>query len=257
MKNRVGLFLVVAACAGTSAHAGILYTVRVDDNMLRSFDTQSLTFTDIGQLGVGFDFGDLAYDHSTSTMYMVQGFAGTGLYTVNLTEGDATLVGAHGFTDMFGIAYHSGRDELYGSRSTTGFGVYTLDRGNGSASFVGDPGVGLDAITYDPVRDRLVGAYAGPGDIYEIDPDTGGSTLLFDGDFFDNCGMAYDPDTDLYWLIDWSGNMYTINPDEGDRTLVLSGLGAHDGLASTTPIPAPGALALLGLACGIRRRRRD
>jgi hypothetical protein len=133
---------------------------------------------------------------------------------------------------MFGLAYDPTTDRLYSGRSTRGRGFYYLDREDGSATAVGgDPGINLDGLNYDSNRDQLVGGYAGPGDLYSIDRESGSATLLYDGDFFNNAGMAYDPDTDLHWMIDWSGNLYTFDPSKAYmRTTVMTGLGAHDGL---------------------------
>ncbi len=155
---------------------------------------------------------------------------------------------------MFGLAYDPTTDKLYSSRSTTGRGFYWLDRSNGSANFIGNPGVNLDGLAYDSFRDMIVGALAGPGDLYDIDRSNGNATLLYDGAFFNNCGLAYDPETDLFWMIDWSGNLYTFDPNAGyGRTQVLGGLGAHDGLEF---IPEPGTLLLLALGSLSLIRRR-
>ncbi len=261
MNNRrslAGVLALAIACGISASALGDLYTVRIEDGMLRKLDTTNLTFQDIGILGVPFDFGGLSYDPVSQQMYMVQGFDGTGLYTVDLNNGAASFVGTHGFDEMFSLAYDPTSDTMYSGLSTADTGFYDMDLGNGQANFVGDPGFNIDGMTYDPVRGNIVGALAGPGDLYEFNPNTGQGNLLHDGDFFDNGGLSYDADTDLLWFIDWSGDLYTFDPDNGyQRTLVMSGLGAHDGLASTV-IPAPGALALLGLGAlaGGRRRRR-
>ncbi len=221
--------------AAGSAAAGTLYTVRTSDRMLRSFDTQSLVFTDIGPLGVGFDFGDLGWDPGSQKMYLVQGFAGTGLYTVNLSTGAATLVGSHGSVDMFSLVYDPGSGKMYCGESTRNTRFFEINLSNAVITQIGNPGISMDAMTYDPVRNMIVAAYAGPGDLYSINPANGSATLLYDGAFFNNCGMAFDADTQLYWLIDWSGNLYSYDPANGyARTLVRSGLGSHDGLAAVT-----------------------
>jgi len=238
----------------TTADAGYLYTIRTSDDMLRVLDTETLQFTNIGPIGVPFDFGGLAWDSTNQTMYMVTGFADTNLYTVNINNGSAALVGSHGFGDMFGLAYDPTTDKLYSSRSTTGQGFYSLDRSNGSPNYIGNPGVNLDGLAYDSFRDMIVGALAGPGDLYDINRSNGSATLLYDGAFFNNCGLAYDPETDLFWLIDWSGNLYTYDPNNGyARTQVLGALGAHDGLEF---IPEPGTLLLLALGGLSMIRRR-
>lgn len=252
---KFAIILVGSVFAATAAEAGTLYTVRTSDDMLRSLDTDTLLFTNVGLLGAPFDFGGLGWDSANQTMYMVTGFADSNLYTVDLNDGSAALVGSHGFGDMFGLAYDPTTDTLYSSRSTLGQGFYSLDRSDGSANFIGNPGVNLDGLAYDSKRDMIVGALAGPGDLYDIDRSDGSASLLFDGPFFNNAGLAYDPDNDLFWMIDWSGNLYTFDPSAGySRTLIMSGLGAHDGLEW---VPVPGAWALLGVgAVGLGRSRR-
>ncbi len=224
------LTAIVLPLAALTAQAGELYTIRTNDDMLRALDTETLQFRDIGPVGVPFDFGGLAWDGER--MYMVQGFAGTNLYHLDLEGGAATLIGSHGFNDMFGLAYDPTTDRLYSGRSTRGRGFYYLDREDGTATAVGgDPGINLDGLNYDSARDQVVGGNAGPGDLYVMDREGAPPTLIYSGDFFNNCGLAYDSDTDLYWMIDWSGNLYTFDPSKAYmRTLVMSGLGAHDGL---------------------------
>lgn len=251
----LGVLIAASLFVAATADAGTLYTVRTNDDVLRALDTKTLAFTDIGPLGdAPFDFGGLAWDSRAEQMYMVTGFADTNFYEVDITTGAAKLVGSHGFTDMFGLAYDPSTDSVYASRSTTGTGFYSVDRETGAATFIGDPRENLDGLAYDSVRDMIVGGLAGPGDLYDIDRGDGSATLLVDGDFFNNCGMAYDPEVDLFWMIDWSGNLYTFDPDAGySRTLVMSGLGSHDGLEF---IPEPGALALLALGGLALLRRR-
>jgi hypothetical protein len=250
----LGVLIAASLFVAATAGAGTLYTVRTGDDVLRALDTKTLTFTNIGPLGAPFDFGGLAWDSRAEQMYMVTGFADTNFYEVDIATGAATLVGSHGFNDMFGLAYDPTTDTIYSSRSTRGTGFYSIDPASGAATFIGDPGENLDGLAYDSTRDMIVGGLAGPGDLYDIDRSDGSATLLYDGIFFNNCGMAYDPETDMFWMIDWSGDLYTFDPADGySRTLVMSGLGAHDGLEF---IPEPGALALLALGGLAALRRR-
>jgi len=225
MKLHVAMCMVI--CAPVTADE--LVTVRTSDDTVRLFDTDEADFVNtLLPLGVPFDFGDLAWDGER--VFMVQGFAGTGLYELG-NKGEASFIGAHGFTDMFGMVYDPTTDTLYASRSTTGSGFYSLDRETGQATFIGDPGVSLDALSYDSSRDVLIGAHAGPGDLYEVDRATGQVTLLYDGDFFNNCGMTYVPSEDLHWMIDWSGEVYTFDPNDGyERTSITNVGEAYDGL---------------------------
>ena len=52
--------------------------------------------------------------------------------------------------------------------------------------------------------------------------------------------------------IDWSGNLYSYDIANGyTRTTLLTGLGAHDGLAYIGSIPEPGTWALLLSGLGL------
>jgi len=236
MKKRIALLMAATiGLVAAGVQAGELYTIRTGDDMLRKLDTQTLTLTDIGPIGIAFDFGDMGYDPGSGNMYLVQGFAGTGLYTVDLTNGQTTFVGSHGSSDMFSLISDPNSGKMYCGESTRNHGFYEINLSNAQLTLIATTAINMDALTYDPNQQLIVAAYAGPGDLYSVDPSNGSTALLNDGDFFNNCGMAYDEDTGLYWLIDWSGNLYSIDPNNGyARTLRLSGLGAHDGLAAVT-----------------------
>jgi hypothetical protein len=251
--------MAIAMSSAFTARAGTLYTIDVASNELQTFDTRTLQFTNVAAIAPNsFNFGDLAY--SGSAMYMTQGFAGTGLYTLNLTTGAETLVGDMGRNDMFGLAFDQ-TGTLYGSLSSGGFtGLYSINPNNAAINLIGDPGHYLDGLTYLPTQNLLLGLNAGAGTLYGVNRTTGATTLLGGNQFINNCGIAYDPDTGLVWCLDWSGNVFTFNPNNNfAETLVMSGQDAHDGLASTesaAPEPATIAGVLVGFAALLRRRRK-
>ncbi len=261
MTKILGLFLFLVTGA---SNAGILYSIQESNDHLISIDTDTLTFTDIGALGVTFNFGGLAYDSNSDTLYMIGGRGNQSLYTVDRNTGSASLIGSHGITDLFGLAYDTKNDVLYAGTRFNGNNLYSLDAGTGLSSLIGSSGSAtLDGLAYNANTDTLIDLAAGNGDIYSIDRSTALSTLLFNGDFVNNNGFAYDYDSDLYWAIDWSGNLFTYDPNAGySRTTLLSGLGSHDGLAyvGTTTIPEPSSLAIFGLGAlgfGAWRRRQS
>jgi hypothetical protein len=216
--------------SGCELQSGSLLTVRTGDGMLRAIDPITHALTDIGPLGAGFDFGDLAWDGTTATLWMIDGRPLEALYTVNVNTGAASLVGIHGVEDLFGLAFDTSTGTLYGSGESP-TGLYTMNQLTGMETFIGDPLVAADGLTYDSLRDQLVGLEAGGGELNLIDRVTGAPTLLSSQGFINNCGLAYDPFLDLYWAIDWSGDLYTYDPNAGyTRTLVVSVLEAHDGL---------------------------
>ena len=218
------------SCTGSDTRcAKWFYTIREGDNWLRRIDMITLTWEDIGPIGVAFDFGDLAWDEKNATMYLIDGRGAQALHTVDLLTGNATTIGNHNISDLFGLAWDSSTDTLYGSGESPS-GLYEMNLNTGAGSWIGDPGLGLDGLTYDSTLDRLVGFWAGPGDVYEIDETNGNPTYLGGSGFINNGGMGYDPDDNLFYTIDWSGVLYSFDPLNGYvRTTVLSGLGAHDG----------------------------
>ncbi len=215
-----------------------LWTVRESDDMLRVLDTSNLTFTDIGTLTQTFEFGELAWDSSTQTMWMVDGRGSRSLHRVDINTGVVTTVGSHGITDLFGLVFDTSTNTLYGSgESPSGF--FVMNTATGSASLIGDPGRAADGLAYDSLRDQILGLDAGGnGDMHIIDRVTGSSVVVSSNGFVNNCGLAYDARDDIYWAIDWDGSLYTYDPNSGySRTgPILDNLGPHDGL---TPGPPP------------------
>jgi len=215
---------------GCELASGSLLTVRTDDNVLRAIDPFTLAITDVGPLNVDFDFGEVAWDDLNATLWMIDGRPQEALYTVDLATGAASLVGIHGIEDLFGLAHDPTTNTLYGSGESP-TGLYSMNMMTGTASFIADPGHAADGLAYDSLRDQLVGLAGGPGEMYTIDRVTGAVTILSNEGFINNCGLAYDPFSDLYWAIDWSGDLYTYDPNASyTRTLMLSGLGSHDGM---------------------------
>ena len=217
-------------CSGAdSPCANWLYTVRESDNTLRRWDLLSGTWQDIGPLGTAFDFGDLAYDESTGTFYMIDGRGVQGLHTVDLATGAATLIGIHGITDLFGLTLDTSTNTLYASAFSPP-GLYAMDVGTGVANFVGNPGLNLDGIAYDATRDQVVGITAGPGDLWVVNRSNGALSFLSNYGFVNNCGLAYAPTADLYYAIDWSGVIYSWDPNAGYSRTIVSNTGIpHDG----------------------------
>lgn len=258
MNSKFVVLAVFAAASGALAQ-GTLYAIQENNNTLVSYDPVTLQRTVIGPMGVPGDFGDLAYNAKTQTMYYIDGRSGNqALYTVNLQTGQATMVGQHGLPEMFALEWDPSTNKLYAGQSTQAQGFYEINPNTGAATFIGNPGINLDSLAYDSRRDMLVGAYAGPGDLYSMNRANGAASLIYNGNFFDNGGLTYDPDRDVFWYGDWSGFVYQFDPNNGyARSTMLTNQGAHDGMTYVPVIPAPGAGGALAFAAaaGLRRRR--
>jgi hypothetical protein len=223
------------------ARAEVLYTVLQNSDVLCTVDTSTGVVTQIGPLGVPFSYGDLAFDTSTGTMYMVDGWGGgiqtiSTLYTVDLNTGAATHVGSTGARSLFGLVYHPTLDKLFASVSTdspTAF--YEINRASGAATLIGNPGNYLDGLTYVGSTGQIAGLFAGSqGSLHAVDPMTGAGTLLSAGSgFVNNCGIAWGSTNDEIFAIDVSGILYSFDVANGyARTTLHTGLGSCDGLAS-------------------------
>jgi hypothetical protein len=246
MKFRRLLPAAALVASSLAARAEILYTVEENTDTLCTIDTSTGVLTPIGPLGVNYDFGDLAFDPTTNTMYMTDGWGqGIGqtssLYKVNLTTGAATLVGPMNALSIFGLTYDPTTNKLYGAVSTISpFGFYEINKLTGQATMIGDPGHGIDGLTFVGSTGDIAGLYAGPGSIHSINRASGASTLLTaGGGFVNNCGIAWTPSTNTIYAIDWSGVLYAFDVGNGySRTMPFSGFGSCDGLALAGPICA-------------------
>lgn len=253
------LFVVLMASFAFSpgVQAGDLFALSQDDQ-LYTIDTNTLAATLIGPVGTNTDFGGLAYDANTATLYMIGGRNNNNLYTLNQTTGAATLIGNHDRHDLFGLAFDTRNNLLYGTHLYGGFELVTLNTLTGAATVVGNMGAGIGGLAYDSNRDQLVGVNDGPGDLYGINRATAATTLLLSGGFVNDSGLAYDPDLDLFWDVDHDGKLITYDPNNGyARADLLSGLPSITGLAYKAVVPEPVSLLLASFALlSISGRRR-
>ena len=222
----------------------LLYMVRDSDDVVVSVDSNTLAVTDIGPLGVAFDRGELAWDATNSVMYMIDGEAGSNLYTVDMTTGTATLIGDHGLKELYGLAM-SPAGELFASQTGLG-GLHMLDPLTAAPRYIGNPRP-AQGLTWDGNRGYLVASYADVGDLHQIDPITGLSVFLTNQGYLSDGGIAWDADRDVYWVVDSTGSLYTYDPNASyTRTTLLSGLGAGpggDAVARAHPPPERSARA--------------
>ncbi|MEE9130548.1 MAG: hypothetical protein V3T84_11065 [Phycisphaerales bacterium] len=238
MRTLTILAFVCVACSPTFAQT--MYSVRETDDTLVKIDISDPAapiISDVGPLGVRFQFGGMTFGPG-SELFMADGLHPPSLYTVNTKTGEATLVGPTGLDDLDAIAWDTSTRTMYGTQFVQGQALVTIDPATGEAMIVNPMmDVGIGGLTYNADTDQLVGSHNGPGDLYEIDRETGDLTLLFDGPFVNDSGLTYDPVNNFYWGIDWSGVLFYYDIAKGlQRTDLLTGLAPHDGLAW---IPAP------------------
>lgn len=239
----------------TASAGGTLYAVNYTGSNLLSIDPESLAITVIGPLGVSpFSVGDLAYDETSATMYWVPGGHNENLYTINLTTGAATLVGAHGIDELLSLATVDGK--LYGQDWSGNF--YRLDTATGVPTFLSRNYIYGGGLDWNPITEQMI-LLAEGGWIYSID-ETGAATPLAAGEFITGTSFAYDIDRNLYWAgTDATfGEVYQYDT-LWNRTQVLE-TRLHPAGFEYVPssVPAPGALLLAGtgLLSLLRVRRR-
>jgi hypothetical protein len=192
---------------------GFLYTIRESDDILQRINPLTNGFTDIGPLGVGYAFGDCAWNPSNSTLYFTEGRSTNSLYRVNVTTGAATLVGAHGIVDMFALAWHPPTATMYGAGGNGN--LYRLNLTTGAATVVGATGAGsLNGLAWDAVRSLFVGVNANLGGVtlYTINVTTGAGTVATASAGLDNNGMTYDPVLDRFWVVEYGGTLFQYGP---------------------------------------------
>ncbi len=216
----------------TPGYAGELYAINDDpsfpgQNPLISIDTTTFAITTIGDLGIPFTSGGLAYDPNSDILYLVDGLSGTvanGLYTVDRSTGVATLLGIHGVTDLLGLAFDSTNNILYASSydgNTNSGAFYTLDTGTGAATLVGNTR-GYSGLAYNSNLDQLLGTQGTT--FYIIDPSTGGSDqALADFGVGQRNGLAYDSDLDRWWQSTSDGDLFSYDPALGFQSQHIFG----------------------------------
>lgn len=217
---------------------GRFYLIRDSDEMVRVMHPATFVITNLGPLGIAYEFGDCAWNPANSTLYATDGRpagATNALYRINLTTGAATLVGGHGIVDMFSIGYHQPTNTVYGISVATDQ-TYRFNLTSGGVTLVGPTGPTLPyfgGLVWDPVRNRFVAITAGPGDFWTINTTTGAATTLAPSpSSVSDVGLAYDPIADRFVSADYGGAVREYDPTANFAvTPRLTGQGPHTCIA--------------------------
>ena len=272
MKSFSSALAALGLLAATvPANAGLLYGVNLSLDTLDVIDTTSFVRTTVGPLGANFRGAvGLAYDSGSDRLFSSGGSVDTSLYSVDRNTGTASIIGNHGISRLFGLAFDSLNDVLYGvdaGGSGTVPTLVTLDTLTGTSTSVALLAGRIDGLAYDSTNDRLLGYSIFDG-LFEIDRTTGFRTLLDSTRLLGVGGLAYDPDQDLVWSSDAAAFLVTFDPNNGftpTRQLAGGRIGGSSGFAfvstavAPAPVPEPSTLAALGvglLTIGIFTRRR-
>jgi hypothetical protein len=254
---RKSVFMALGLVFSGVAVASDLYYVNDNNQTLNVFNTVTLNSTMIGATGTGGNFGDMAWDRTTNTMYYIGGRGNENLFTLNLTTGAATLVGAYNVSDMFGLAVNAS-GQLFAQSTANGSNFYTINKVTGVATLQGaGNGVYPGGLTFNTTTGQMLLMQAGgTGDISWIDETTGAATLLASPGGLNDNDFAYDSVLNEYWALDYNGNAFRYdtsfnisNPASG-----LGNVAAAD--FANSPVPEPATMAALGLGVAALLRRR-
>jgi YVTN family beta-propeller protein len=193
----------------------------------------------------------LAYDVNGGKLY-VTSTGNDSLYVVDVTNWNATLVGAYGNPSlvMHGLEWDSSTNTLYGMSSHDG-GLYTIDTTTGLATLVGVTGLtSFHNLGYDPVQNVLWMTNSNNDTFCSIDRTTGVATLIgpLTGPTNPN-GLAYNTDNQtLYLVCNNTDTLYTIDTATGLATAI--GPMGSSNLLGLVYIPGNGRLSRSVHGCG-------
>lgn len=229
LNNSLGQNFAVTGLAFNPLN-GVLYgsTANSSGQSLLTINPASGLVTVVGAFNTGIagnTMADIAFDTS-GHLFGIGSSANSALFSINLSSGQATIIGSSGVTGTSGggLAISTG-GIFYGTPVGTNFGTY-------------NPTTGAFANIANPAKPAGGGAYAA------LDFDDSG--ILYGL----NSGPGAPPPTHLV----------TINPANGAVTDIGSSVDALDAIAFQ-PVPEPGTMALLigsgvmGVLIKARRRK--
>lgn len=268
MKIRTTVAALAALAVGGYANAQLI--VGVDDptlNVKNNTPPGSGTYVDLftGADVWGMAWGNSQLHISEGAEYVQYTLAGTRTDIGNFTSGGSTVV-------MVGLAWANGMLFGYTQSSTEGF--YSIDTSSGNATLeLAVPSADFDfgGIAYNPLDGLFYGTNddttAGRG-LYSIDVFGGGGINLV---------AAYpNSETDIDALAIGNNTAYLVDDDGsspgggpglfysydlsqgagGSFTSFAAPWSTSEVFAGAAMVPAPGAIALLGVAGLVSRRRR-
>ena len=121
---------------------GDLYAIRNSNNGFYKIDTADGTATFIGTCTPlpDHNWTGMDFDYETQTMYAMCTKGGSSgessLHTINLVNGQPTLVGSQNTAKSIACIASNGDGQLYGIDESTSSKLYEIDKSDGSATFV-------------------------------------------------------------------------------------------------------------------------
>ncbi len=178
LELKTGAATVIGPQFASDIHAiahqdGILYGFSVTQG-LGTIDPATGAFTpsfDVPTFPVSMEGADV--DESTNTLFALG--EDNALYTIDVSTGEASLVGSTGveFNSRVGLAYNPEDEQLYalGDDSEAGDNLYQIDKATGAATLIGNTGlVEADSLEFVEVV-TITGDHAPNQLIVKLQPD--------------------------------------------------------------------------------------
>lgn len=192
-----------------------LYTIQDnygDPDRLQTFDTEALTFTDVGPLQASAWWTGLAWDPQANAMWLASEWT---FHHVDVLTGSATAIGPMGVGYWSGVAGLA-IDDTGTIYATGADALHVIDPSTGAATTIGTTGTSIGPITYDSARDQLVGV--GYGGLYAVDRASGATSSIAPLPWPCCRAIAHDPVGDRLWAIATSATsqyVWSIDPNNG------------------------------------------
>jgi hypothetical protein len=153
-----GLGVVSGNVYGAAEGGDTLYRVNLATGFLTAVGTGSIRY---------YDFGS-----TTSGMYAVD--SNLDLYSINPSNGAATLIGPTGLRPDFTKGLSTGSGTLYFTNSTD---LYWLNTTTGKAMLIGNTGLQIGALVFENGA-LYAGVRGFPDQVYTLNTSTGAATLV-------------------------------------------------------------------------------
>lgn len=235
-RNRILTGACLAMIFAGAADAGELLGAEVwgASPQLVSLDRQTGQSKSIGPIGVHGPWG-LTHSSANETVYLIDDLPATsGLYSVNVSTGAATLIGGTGVYSGIlarGLAWRATTNALF-TVDVDGNQLYEIDASSGALEesvFMFNSG-GYTGLTFDNESDQLYGIgqlFIGPAalrSLMRIDSQSGVATgILSLGPGSAYRGLAWDPELEVFWTHDSiTGSLTKLDPKSQSITPVGS-----------------------------------
>ena len=172
-----------SAFAGDFDANGNLYIIDADDSNLKMVDILTGEGTVVGYASAmgGQSWTGMACNKATGVMYAVStDVSESYLYTINLTTGAATVIGATGVEGIIDIAC-DGAGAIY-ANCIVNDAIFQLDPATGASTYIGLTGYDANyaqGMAWDPATDQIfLAAYGSSGELRLLDKYTGATSLI-------------------------------------------------------------------------------